>query len=71
MLDFSWLFGSETNYPDKERRELQESLDDRVYQRRNGTMYIKSGEFVRSEEGQKLLKRFSENVDAGDTIHQD
>lgn len=62
MKFFDWLFGYTLE------DQSSEDLDDRVYQRRNGTMYIKSGEFVRSEEGQKLLKRFSENVDVGDTI---
>jgi hypothetical protein len=39
-----------------------------VYQKKNGVMYIKSGEFVRSEEGQKLLKRFNENVEAEEDV---
>ena len=48
MLD--WLF------------ETYENLDDRVYQRADGTFYIDPDEFVRSEEGQNLLKRFLKNM---------
>lgn len=44
----------------------ESEIDDRVYQRENGTMYIKSGEFARSEEGQKLLKRFTEHIETED-----
>lgn len=47
-----------------------EGVDDRVYQKKNGVMYIKSSEFVRSEEGQKLIKRFNENVEAGDVVRE-
>lgn len=37
--------------------------DDRVYQRRDGTRYVKSEEFARSEAGRELLERFSENIE--------
>lgn len=43
-----------------------ESNDGTIYQRKDGTRYVKSEEFARSEEGRKLLKRFSENVEAED-----
>lgn len=58
-----WLFGHF-----RKEDHSPEEADDRVYQKKNGVMYIKSEEFVRSEEGQKLLKRFNENVEVGDTI---
>lgn len=60
-----WFFGHSC----KEGHSL-EGVDDRVYQKKNGVMYIKSEEFVRSEEGQKLLKRFNKNIEAGDVVRE-
>lgn len=60
---FDYFFGH------REEDHSPEGVDDRVYQRKSGKMYIKSEEFVRSEEGQKLIERFNENVDVGDVIH--
>lgn len=56
-----WFFGHS-----RDEDHSPEGVDDRVYQRKNGVMYIKSSEFVRSEEGQKLIKRFNENITAED-----
>jgi len=33
-------------------------MSDKVYQRKNGSFYVKADEFVRSEAGQQLLERF-------------
>lgn len=57
---FNWLFG----YSNEDHSP--EGVDDRVYQKKNGVMYIKSEEFVRSEEGQKLIERFNKHVNAED-----
>lgn len=56
-----WFFGHS-----RKEDHSPEGADDRVYQKKNGAMYIKSEEFVRSEEGQKLIKRFNENVEVSD-----
>lgn len=60
-----WFFGHS-----HKKDHSPEGVDDRLYQRKNGTRYIKSEEFVRSEEGQKLLKRFNENVEVGNVIRE-
>jgi hypothetical protein len=60
-----WFFGHS-----RKKDHSPEGADDRVYQKKNGVMYIKSEEFVRSEEGQKLIKRFNENVEVGDVVRE-
>jgi hypothetical protein len=60
-----WFFGHS-----RKGDHSPEGADDRVYQKKNGVMYIKSSEFVRSEEGQKLIKRFNENVEVGDVVRE-
>lgn len=60
-----WFFGHS-----RKEDYSPEGADDRVYQKKNGVMYIKSSEFVRSEEGQKLIKRFNENVEVGDVVRE-
>ena len=60
-----WFFGHSSK-----KDHSPEGVDDRVYQKKNGVMYIKSEEFIRIEEGQKLIKRFNENVEVGDVIRE-
>lgn len=38
-------------------------MDQRIHQRKDGTRYVRSEEFVESDEGQELLDRFSESVE--------
>jgi len=39
-------------------------MDRRIHQRKDGTRYVRSEEFVNSDAGKKLLDRFSESVEA-------
>lgn len=50
-----------------EMKKTSEALkDSRVYQRRDGTRYVKSSEFAASKEGRDLLKKFTEQIEIHD-----
>lgn len=45
--------------------ELGVELDDRVYQKEGGKLYIDTNEFIQSEEGQELLEHVKGNSSSG------